>query len=47
MTYDDLIKYGSEAEVKAKGLYASKGKDYIVKDGDICYFKIGQITKKK
>jgi ribosome-binding ATPase YchF (GTP1/OBG family) len=29
------------------GKYTQKGKEYIVSDGDICYFKVGQIQKKK
>ena len=36
---DDLFKYGSEQAVKEKGLLRSEGKDYIVKDGDILFFK--------
>jgi ribosome-binding ATPase len=39
MSYDDLIKCGSEAEVKNKGLLRSEGKDYIVKDGDVILFR--------
>jgi ribosome-binding ATPase len=35
MTYDDLIQYGSEAEVQKAGKSSLKGKDYIVQDGDI------------
>lgn len=37
--YDDLIEYGDEASVKAAGKLLSKGKDYIVEDGDIIYVK--------
>ena len=36
---DDLFKYGSEQAVKEKGLLRSEGKDYVVKDGDILFFK--------
>lgn len=36
---EDLFKLGSEAAVKEKGLYRSEGKEYIVKDGDILFFK--------
>jgi GTP-binding protein YchF len=36
---DDLFKYGSEQAVKEKGLLRSEGKEYIVKDGDILFFK--------
>ena len=31
---DDLIRLGSEREVKAAGLHRTEGKDYIVQDGD-------------
>lgn len=33
--YEDLITYGSEKEVKAKGLLRLEGKEYTVADGDI------------
>ncbi len=36
---DDLFKLGSENEVKLKGLCRSEGKDYVVQDGDILFFK--------
>ena len=36
---DDLFKYGSEQAVKEKGLLRSEGKEYVVKDGDILFFK--------
>jgi len=36
---DDLFTYGSEQAVKEKGLLKSEGKDYVVKDGDILFFK--------
>lgn len=38
-SYDDLVSYGSEAEIKAKGRYRVEGKEYIVQDGDIIFFK--------
>jgi ribosome-binding ATPase len=31
---DDLLRLGSEREVKAAGLHHTEGKDYIVQDGD-------------
>lgn len=37
--YTDLVEFGSEAEVKARGKYLQKGKDYVVEDGDIIFFK--------
>ncbi len=39
MRYDDLMKYGSQQAVKEKGLYRVEGKEYIVQDGDIIYFR--------
>ena len=36
---EDLFKNGSEAAVKEKGLYRSEGKEYVVKDGDILFFR--------
>lgn len=35
----DLRKYGSEAEIKAAGKYRQEGKDYVVQDGDVMFFK--------
>ena len=35
MTCDDLIRLGSERDVKAEGLYRQEHKDYVVADGDI------------
>jgi GTP-binding protein YchF len=37
--YDDLVKYGTEAEIKAKGLFRLEGKEYVVRDGDIMHFR--------
>ncbi len=36
---DDLLRLGSEAAVKEAGLLRSEGKEYLVKDGDILFFK--------
>lgn len=36
---EDLKKYGSEAEIKAAGKYRQEGKDYVVQDGDVMFFK--------
>lgn len=35
----ELDQHGSEAALRAKGLIRSEGKDYVVKDGDLCFFK--------
>jgi hypothetical protein len=37
--YDDLIQYGSEAAVRAAGRMRQEGRDYVVQDGDIMFFK--------
>ena len=36
---NDLIKFKSEISVKEAGLIRQEGKDYIMKDGDIVFFK--------
>jgi len=36
---ENLFTFGSEQAVKEKGLLRSEGKEYIVKDGDILFFK--------
>ncbi|WP_318663923.1 redox-regulated ATPase YchF [Treponema sp.] len=38
-TIDDLRKYGDEAGIKAAGKYRVEGKEYIVQDGDVLFFK--------
>ncbi|MBO6176102.1 MAG: redox-regulated ATPase YchF [Treponema sp.] len=43
-TVDDLRQYGSEAEIKAAGKYRQEGKDYVVQDGDVLFFKFN-VTK--
>lgn len=37
---DDLFKWGSEKVLKEKGLYRVEGKTYLVKDGDVVFFRI-------
>ncbi len=44
MSYEDLIKYGDEQKVKENGRARLEGKDYIMQDGDICYFRFN-VTK--
>jgi hypothetical protein len=39
MKYEDLIQWGSEHNVKEKGLLHIEGKDYVVEDGDIMYYR--------
>ncbi len=37
---DDFIKYGSAEKCKENGKLRIEGKDYIVKDGDVLYFRV-------
>ena len=39
VAYEDLVKCGSVANAREKGLYRMEGKEYIVKDGDVMLFK--------
>jgi ribosome-binding ATPase YchF (GTP1/OBG family) len=39
--WKDYIENGGEAGCRAKGLTRVEGKEYIIKDGDVCYFRIG------
>jgi len=39
--YDTLREEGNEAEVKAKGKVMTKGKDYVMQDGDVMLVKAG------
>jgi len=39
VAYDDLVKCGSVAVAREKGLYRMEGKEYVVKDGDVLLFK--------
>lgn len=45
MKYDDFVRLGSELAVKGEGKYRQQGKEYTVEDGDIIFFKVGQIKK--
>jgi len=39
VNYDDLVKYGSIAAAREKGLVRLEGKEYIMQDGDVTYFR--------
>lgn len=39
MKYEDLITLGSPHEVRNRGLIRIEGRDYVVKDGDIAFFR--------
>lgn len=36
---EDMFTHGSEAALRAKGLIRQEGKEYLVKDGDVIFFK--------
>ena len=39
MSYADLEALGDEKKVKDAGKLRIEGKEYTIKDGDICYFR--------
>ena len=39
IAYDDMIRCGSVNAAKEKGLLRSEGKEYVVQDGDMIYFR--------
>ena len=40
VTCEDFIKYGSVEKCKENGKLRIEGKDYVVKDGDVLYFRV-------
>ena len=42
MSYEDLKTYGNEKLVKEAGKMRLEGKDYVMQDGDICYFRFNK-----
>ena len=44
MSYEDLHKLGSEKAVQEAGKLRLEGKEYVMQDGDICYFRFN-VTK--
>jgi GTP-binding protein YchF len=39
ISYDDYVKYGSEAACRDAGKLRIEGKEYVVKDGDVMHFR--------
>ncbi len=39
VSYEDLVEASSFAQAREDGNLRLEGKDYIIKDGDVCYFK--------
>jgi hypothetical protein len=44
LRWDDLIKLGSEAAARDKGLLRMEGKEYVVQDGDCMHFRFNVTT---
>ncbi|ULQ60718.1 redox-regulated ATPase YchF [Brucepastera parasyntrophica] len=38
-SFDDFVKYGTEQKIREAGRLRQEGKDYVVADGDIIFFK--------
>ena len=38
VTYDDLVRCGSENEARKQGVLRQEGKTYTVQDGDVMHF---------
>ncbi|MBW3069489.1 redox-regulated ATPase YchF [Actinomyces sp. 594] len=47
VSYDDLMEYGSLAEVRAHGKVRMEGKDYVMADGDVVEFRTGLTSGSK
>lgn len=41
MKCEDVFEYKDDSAIKAAGKLMQKGKDYVVEDGDIIYFRAG------
>jgi ribosome-binding ATPase YchF (GTP1/OBG family) len=39
ISFDELVRVGSWASAKEKGMVRIEGKNYVMKDGDIAYFR--------
>jgi len=39
ISYDDFVKFGSEASARDAGRLRIEGKEYVVKDGDVMHFR--------
>lgn len=47
MHFEELKELGSESAVRAAGKYRQEGKNYVLQDGDICYFKFNVTSSGK
>jgi len=42
INWEQFITAGSEAKAREQGLIRTEGKDYIVRDGDVCNFLVNR-----
>ena len=42
VAFDDLVAAGSVANARSVGKARIEGKDYVMRDGDVVEFRIGQ-----
>jgi hypothetical protein len=40
-SYDDYVACGGEVGARDQGKTRVEGKEYVMNDGDVCYFRIG------
>ncbi len=40
INWQDFVTAGSESEARSKGLIGTEGKEYLIKDGDVCNFLV-------
>ncbi|HOT62800.1 MAG TPA: redox-regulated ATPase YchF [Treponemataceae bacterium] len=38
-SFDDFVKHGTEQKIREAGRYRQEGRDYVVADGDVMFFK--------
>lgn len=41
VNWQDFVQYGGWSKIKESGKMRLEGKDYVVQDGDVCYFHVG------
>ena len=39
---DDLVEFETEAAIKAAGKLRLEGRDYVMRESDVCHFLIGR-----
>ena len=38
----DLQEHGNEAAIRAAGKLRTEGRDYVMREGDVCHFLVGK-----